>query len=285
MWRPTLRPEAPRRPVWAALAVGLLVTASVVLGPASAPAAGQATSDLGSEEVVDWKWTSGASWGREVMDGDRPGWPDWSAARVFASRRFERGTLGAELSRVQRFGLTDVEVGVDGYHELWSGAYGHVRLRVASDAMVLPDLDARVEVFQALAGVWELSANARTMDFPSEDVDVFGAGAARYVGPWYLRQVVSVARLAGASAVSGAFLARRFIAPPQEYVEVSGGVGSEVVLVGEGPTLDTRDTRFIQVRIQRFLLARWGVVAGLGYTTFEGAPSRIPISVGVIARH
>lgn len=229
-------------------------------------------------------WIAGVSWGREVMRGSRPGWPDWSEARLFATRRFERGSLGAEVARVERFGSADVAVAVDGYRELWAGSYGHVRVRATPDAAVLPGLDTRLEVFQALPGGWELAAHARAMDFETEDVASFGVGVARYVGAWYLRQITSLSRLAGASAVSGAAVARRFLAPPHEYVEFAGGVGSEVVLVGAGPTLDTRETRFVQVRAQRFVAVRWGLTVGLGYTTFEGAPSRVGASAGVLVR-
>ena len=261
----------------------LVVAIGVLMGPWAGPATGQPSST--PTDAVDMEWTSGVVWGREIMASDRPGWPDWSDGRLFTTRRFDGGSLGVELARVKRFGSVDVGVAVDGYRELWSRAYGHLRIRATPDAGVLPGLDVRAEVFHALAGGWEVSANVRTMDFETRDVAVFGGGVARYVGAWYVRQVASVGRLAGASALSGALNVRRFIAAPVEYVELAGGVGSEVVLVGPGPDLDTRDTRFVQARLQRFLAGRWGVMGSLGYTTFEGAPSRIGISVGVMTRH
>jgi YaiO family outer membrane protein len=115
-------------------------------------------------------------------------------------------------------------------------------------------------------------------------VDIVGAGVAKYVGAWYLREVTTMSTLAGRSAFSFSAMARRFFSPPREYVEFSGGIGREVVVLGPGPSVDVRETRFLQGRIQKFLSRRWGLSAAVMYNRFEGAPERKGLSLGLITR-
>jgi YaiO family outer membrane protein len=122
------------------------------------------------------------------------------------------------------------------------------------------------------------------MDFEENDVDILSAGGAHYLGNWYLRAVTFLSTLAGNSALSFSGTARRYIDPPREYVEIGAGTGREVVVLGPGPTVDTRDTRFFQIRVQRFLAYRWGFSAAAMVNRFEGAPERRGFSLGLMAR-
>jgi len=194
------------------------------------------------------------------------------------------GALGLELFRAERFGLRDLGGSLDGYLELWERAYANVRVRVTPGADVLPGIDLRGELFQAWPGGWEVSGSGWWMDFPEHDAGVVGVGIARYLGSWYFRETVTLGTLAGESALSTSFLARRYLDPPREYLEVSGGVGREVVVLGAGPTVDVRDTRFLRGGLQKFLTRSWGLSAALQYHRFQGTPSRRGGSLGVLAR-
>jgi YaiO family outer membrane protein len=253
--------------------------AATVPALAEAVAPGAVTPD-----TVPPAWLAGLWYEREVIRSDLPGWSDWTGLRVSAMRDLRRGALGLELFRAERFGLRDLGGSLDWYVELWERAYANVRLRVTPGADVLPGMDLRGELFQAWPGGWEVSGSGWWMDFPEHDAVVAGVGIARYLGSWYLRETVTLGTLAGESALSTSFLARRYLDPPREYLELSGGVGKEVVVLGAGPTVDVRDTRFLRWGLQKFLTRSWGVSAALQYHRFQGTPSRRGGSLGVLAR-
>lgn len=229
-------------------------------------------------------WFAGLRHDREFIGSDLPQWTDWIQNQAVIVRDFTGGAIGGELFQVERFGLKDHGIALDMYKDLWRGSYGNLRLRATSDADVLPKLDVRLEVFQAAASGWEVSGSYWRMDFVENDVDIFGAGLAKYYRNWYFRGVTTMSTLAGGSAFSFSGMARRFLDPPREYLEISTGVGREVVVLGPGPTVDVRNTRFLQGRIQRFFNSWWGLSAGLTYNRFEGAPERIGLSFGLITR-
>lgn len=230
------------------------------------------------------RWFSSVRYDRELISSDLPQWVDWSSVYALLIRDFQAGALGVELAQVERFGYRDRGVTVDGYRTLWNRSYGNLRLRVNPGSDVLPKADLRLEWFQGLPGGWEPSVSYWRMDFDKDDVDLFGLGLARYVGNWYLREVTSVSRLSGHSALSFSVSARRFLNPPREYWEVSGGIGQEAVVLGPGPEVEVRKTRFLRASLQKFLSARWGYSAATAYNRFEGAPERWGVSLGIISR-
>lgn len=235
-------------------------------------------------DTVPPAWFAGLWYQRELIPTDLPGWSDWSKIRGVVVRDLPRGALGLEFFQAERFGLRDRGALLDGYLELWERAYANVRLRVTPGADVLPGMDLKGELFQAWPNGWEVSGSGWWMNFPEHDAGVVGAGVARYVGNWYLREVVTLGTLAGESALSTGVLVRRYLDPPREYVEVSGGLGKEVVVLGAGPVVDVRETRFVQAGLQKFVTRSWGVAATLMYNRFQGAPSRRGGSLGVLAR-
>lgn len=229
-------------------------------------------------------WFAGLRHEREFIGSDLPHWTDWIRNQGVIVRDLDGGAIGGEFFQVERFGLKDRGVALDIYRDLWRRSYGNLRLRTTPDADVLPRVDVRLEIFQALASGWETSGSYWRMDFTENDVDIFGVGLAEYYGNWYFRGVASMSTLAGSSAFSFSSMARRFLDPPREYVEVSTGIGREVVVLGPGPTVEVRDTRFLQGRLQKFFNSRWGLSAGLMYNRFSGAPERVGFSLGLITR-
>jgi YaiO family outer membrane protein len=189
-----------------------------------------------------------------------------------------------EIALVERFDLTDEVVALDAYHNLWTRAYGNLRIRLNPEADVLPNADVRAELFQAFENGWEVSGSFWRLALDSDDVTVLGAGLAKYHGHWYLRQVSNVSWLSGEAAFSLSFAARRLLNPPREFVELSGGIGEEAVVLGPGPTLDVRETRFVRASIQRFFSTRWGYSAAAMYNLFEGTPERWGLMLGLLTR-
>jgi YaiO family outer membrane protein len=229
-------------------------------------------------------WFAVARQDLDVFESDRPEWSDWTQSSVVLLRAHPGGSLGGEVFRVRRFGQKDWGFVLDGYQQLWSRAYGNLRMRVTPGADLLPNFDLRLEVFQASEGGWEVSGSCWWMGFPEDDVHVAGVGLAKYSGAWYLREVTTVTTMGGTSSFSTSAFARRFFDPPWEYLEVAGGVGQGLVVVSPGPVVDLRSTRFLQGRFQRFLYPHWGISAGVSYHRFEGSPARRGLSLGMITR-
>ena len=226
-------------------------------------------------------FTFGTAFEHQRIDSNLPQWEDWQTVSGFAQFRGDDATVRAEIATQRRFGLRDQSATFDLYQTLGAGRYGHLRFRTTPDADVLPNWDVRGEIFQGF-GAWEGSASYWHMDF-QDVVRVVGLGLARYAGDWYLRASGTRSTNAGESAFSGAFLARRATADGGNLTLVVGR-GEEVVVLGAGPTIDLRTTSVARVEVERWVTDTFGLTAALGRHTFEGAPSRIPISVGVQLR-
>jgi YaiO family outer membrane protein len=271
--------------------MGLFDAAPILSTPESAAASPVAqnqsrTSGSGTGAAADTitPWFGGVRLEREFISSSNPQWTDWIQYRGFLIRDFSRGAVGVEVAQIERFGQSDEVLILDNYLELWRRSYANLRVRWNPKPDVVANADVRAEVFQAFENGWEVSGSYWRMDFDEEDVDVLGAGLAKYLGNWYLRQVTLVSWLADQPALSASVAARRFLDPPREYVELSGGLGEEAVVFGPGPTVETRETRFVRASFQRFLSTHWGLAAAAMYNHFEGAPNRWGLSLGLITR-
>lgn len=268
-----------------ALSLGILAIlfpGQPLLGLSLDSAVGSGNVDAGVDTLP--RWFVGIHYERELISSDLPAWTDWTQSRASVTRELSSGAIGVEAAHFERFGRRDVGLTLDAYRNLWGKSYGNVWLRMAPGADVLPNVDARVEIFQGVAGAWEVSGSYRRMDFDATDVGVVGVGLARYVRDWYLRVVSGRSTVAGRSTWSFAGTARRLLNPPREYIDLSGGLGREATIVGPGPTVELRRSHFLQVRIQSFLSAHWGVVAAASHNRFEGTPVRRAFSIGLITR-
>jgi YaiO family outer membrane protein len=230
------------------------------------------------------RWRAGLTYGFEAFTRDRT---TWHAASAQVSRRFSKGTLIGELLAARRFDLTDRGVAVDAYRTLRPRAYGNLRVQVVPGANVLPRLDvAAGHRLKRLGGV-EFSAGYRRMQYPHDHADLFSAGVAKYAGNWYLRARTTIVPKAGSTGISGALAARRYLATPDEYLDVQGGLGEELLTVGTGPNgpdVQVRKNRFAAVRIQKRLTSWLGASLGATYNSTDGFPDRRGLTVGVSHR-
>lgn len=247
----------------------------VVLGVLALPAA----------PVSAQTWFAGTYLDLDSFAGANPAWDDWQVLRAVAVRDFSWGAIGIEATRQERFGLQDETFAVDVFAQLWPGAYGNLRGRIGPDAQVVPLSDWRLEVFQSLAGGWEVFGNAWLMNVPGPNPLVLGGGVGRYMAAWYLRAVGNVAEISGTRSGGLAFFGRRFFEDDgRQFVEFGAGLAGETVAVAPGPILEVRDTRFVSVTGQRFLAGPLGASFGLGLYDFEGVPFRRRVTAGLIAR-
>ena len=225
-------------------------------------------------------WRAAASYGFEAFSDSRS---PWHAATLALSRHTPSLTAIAEADAYRRFDVTDIAAVADVYTVFRRGTYAEWRVQWAPDAEVVAQTEAGLELFHAPARGWEVSAGYRHSDYAASAVDVAMAGAAHYVGAWYLRLRGTAAFQGGSEGLSFSFLARRIGANPDDLAEVQSGLGEEIVTLGPG-LVDLAPTAFVAARWQRRLTSRFGCSATASWNRQEGIPNRAGLTVGVFTR-
>lgn len=226
-------------------------------------------------------WEASVQYGYQSFSSERSDWHTYTAS---IRRTFSRGSVCLQSIRTRRFSSWDEATALDGYLDLWPRAYGNVRLQVTADADVLPRSGYAVEVFQGFGEGWELSGSYRHMDYPSANVDMYGASLGKYVGNWYLRWRTTFLPEAGSILSSHAGFIRRYLGTVDDFLEIGGGRGKEVVTTGAGPRIETLRTHFFTFRVQKFLHPRLGVTLTATYNDQQDLPVGRGLSFGIITR-
>ncbi|MBB4090914.1 YaiO family outer membrane beta-barrel protein [Salinibacter ruber] len=226
-------------------------------------------------------WEAAARYDYDRVSGGRAGWQRWTAV---LQRAIPGGTVAATLARQRRFDIADEGITVDLWQDLWGRAYGHLQVGFGPDAQIRPQRSLKAEIYQPV-GPWELLGLYEGRRYTGSDVHRFGAGLARYVGPWYLRARTTAAPRQSTWAVSQRVGVRRFYywTPSASYIDLEGGVGRSVELVGPNASLLIARTAFASLRVQHFLTDRFALTAALRYSD-DGPFSRTGGTVGLFAR-
>jgi YaiO family outer membrane protein len=261
------------------------VLAAVVLGATVGASSGQSTgADVAPAEAPP----PGRGWeGRLLYDLQTfdDGRSDWHAYGVALYRRFPLGSVGVEVLRTHRFSETDEAVAIDATVKLWRMAYGNVRFQGVIDADVLPRTDGTVELFQGLGAGWEASAGYRNLDVPASMVHVATAGIAKYIGDdWYLRQRTTFSVTEGDLDVFFGGAVRRYLAVPDDWIQLDAGIGREVIDVAPGPAVQSRRVQTIGLRFQKFFIPRLGIAIAGNYRDEHGGPSSLGTSIQLMTR-
>ncbi len=246
-----------------------------------APVMGAAAASAAAQEPV---WSATAEVAVETFDSQLPAWSDWVRWGAGLERRFDGGALLVEGFRSRRFGEWDAGAVGEAYVELGSRTYLHARGQVVPDALALPTSDVRLELFQGVGDGWEVSASGRRMAVRSEDIWVYGASTAKYLGSWYLRGRADVSSSTGGEALYVTGAARRYLTGVEGLVELSAGTGREVADVAAGPVVDLRDGSSVALRLEAFPRHALGLGAGVSWATLDGVPDRIGGRLGLIYR-
>lgn len=208
----------------------------------------------------------------------------WQAASARLERHTRAGTFALEALTATRYGLKDGGAAADVYWNAWRRAYVNARLQILPGAAVLPRVDALVEAYQGLPRGWEVSAGYRRMAFLGTGVSLWSASAAKYAGYWYVRSRLTVVPQAGRVGASAGLLARRYLRSDLSLVELQGGVGREVVVLGAGPVVDVRPTQFVAGRAQVEVARGLALAVTATLDAQEGLPNRRGITVSVLHR-
>lgn len=207
----------------------------------------------------------------------------WRHHTLSLQRRAAWGALGAEAFVARRFERTERGVGADGAAVVWHGAYVDAHVATSRNALVIPRLDAAVELFQSVGHGWEVAPGARLMRFSNADVGVYSFAVGRSVGDWYLRARGSAAPQDGQVGASGALVVRRYFGNATDLVEAAASDGREVVTLAPG-VAELRVARGASVRAQRMLTATVGASAALSVTDEAGLPVRRGGELGLFVR-
>lgn len=188
----------------------------------------------------------------------------WNVSEALVQRRHAQGTVILKASHVRRFGIGDEAVAVDVWQDLWSQAYLHASLDYAPTPALLPGQAVSGELYQSIAGGWELAGSYEQRRYPAQAVHLVGAGVAKYAGSWYLRAKTTVTRLYGRFGVVQSLRARRYLDPPHGYVGARVGGGRVAEVVDEGPVIQTVRTYFVTIQLQKYLTPHLGLrIAGI----------------------
>lgn len=264
---------------------------SMVVGgvfPADAPARDRLPDDTltaGQQEVTDPRlrtpWEVNVYYDYEVVSGGRQ---PWESVQGLVQRRFRQGAVIFRAERTRRFRSWDEAVTGEVYWNLWRQAYGHVQAQYAPEPQTLPETAFLVELFQGLPGGFELSAGYGHRNYPTEPVNLYRGGLAKYLGYWYLRTQTLVVPFLGEMGIAQTFAARRYLGDsPADYAEVRGGFGREVTIVDVGPLIDVARTYFVSARLQKYVSENAGFSVSLSYSD-DDFYTRTGVSVGLLTR-
>jgi YaiO family outer membrane protein len=210
---------------------------------------------------------------------------DWHTYGIAIYRRLPRASIGLEVLRAHRFDEQDEAIALDATVRLWRMAYGNVRFQGVIDADVLPRTDAMVELYQGVGAGWEASVGYRNLDVPESMVHVATAGIAKYIGDdWYLRQRTTFSVTEGDLDVFFSGAVRRYLAVPDDWIQLDAGIGREVIDVAAGPTVESRTVQTIGVRFQKFFIPRLGIAIAGSYRDERGGPSSLGTSIQLMTR-
>lgn len=209
---------------------------------------------------------------------------EWLTHHTVLRREFPHGSIAIESLETKRFSEWDDAIAVDGYFDLWSGAYANLRLQGTPNADVLASWDGYAELFQGFGDGWETSGSYRHLDFSDNNVDLYGIGLGKYIGDWYLREKTTMTTESGSLDVSQSFTIRKFFVSEDHFLQFMTGFGDEVVTIGANQWVETRSTHFFSVGGQTYLTSHLGTFLNLNYQDIEKAPVRRGFELGFMIR-
>ncbi len=225
------------------------------------------------------RWGLAAFYTYEALNEQRPA---WHVGYLGLQRRFAHQTIIADVTTHRRFNQSDVALGFESWSDLWTGAYGNLRLQYTPEARFLPNIEAYLEIYQSVEA-WELALSVRPRFFPDDTVPTFGLALARYEGNWYLRTRTLLTVLVGHVNWMQTFRVRRYQQPPLDFLDLQAGFGRGVEIIDVGPVLQAVRTYFVAAHMQRFITRMLGLSISLSYSN-DNLFTRQGLSLGLLYR-
>ncbi|GAB2857041.1 hypothetical protein GCM10027277_26810 [Pseudoduganella ginsengisoli] len=233
----------------------------------------------GAVAPAGFDWQASLSGSITKVDPRSQRWADQTLA---VRRYWERGSLAFETLRAHRFDDHDMAWALDGYVNLWNGAYANVRYQQAPQQRLFPHRSWRAEVWQSVGNGWEVSASNDTMLFASH-VDIYGLGIAKYVGNYYLL-LRHTAVLTDTSHGTGDRLLGRYYyrGDGDSYVELARSRGRSddtLSLVGGRTHSGAASVNWVH-----YVTPRWGFKLGASYSKESGGGKEQGVSAALYRR-
>jgi YaiO family outer membrane protein len=226
-----------------------------------------------------YRWAAGlsASW---TDHGDLSRWSDQTASvRHYGAI----GSIGFEALRAHRFDQSDYAWALDGYTDLWTGAYANLRYQHSASARLFPPNSGRVEVWQSLGGGWEGSLSDDVLGFEGSRVNIYGISLGKYTGNFYLLLRHQSITSPGSHSNGDRFLGRYYYrGDADSYVEMTlnrGRSDDAQSLVG-GQTRSGGGS----LGWSHYLSEDWGLKASISASRAGVGENERSISVGVSHR-
>ncbi|MDE3167655.1 MAG: YaiO family outer membrane beta-barrel protein [Acidobacteriota bacterium] len=172
------------------------------------------------ESLQQWK----ASFTR-TFDWFNHGAGSWNESDFDITRGTALGTVGAEFSRADRYGLHSNITELTFYPHLRHGTYAYLGFGYSADGVLFPNYRLGAEIFQSLPAGMEMSAGWRKYGF-AQNTNLYTGSLGKYLGNWLLTtRVYLTPDLLGVSH-SVSVSARRFLRHPGDYVDFRFGTGA-----------------------------------------------------------
>jgi len=228
--------------------------------------------------AAGYTWAASLSSGWTDV-GDAPRWNDQTAS----VRHYTKGgSLAFETLRAHRFGEHDYAWALDGYANLWPGAYANLRYQRGAAARLFPANAGRAELYQSLGNGWEASVSDDVLGFAARG-NIYGVSIAKYTGDWYvqLRHQNSVS--AGSHGTGDRLLARWYYAGDADtYAEVSVNSGRSddpLSLVGGQSRSGGGSVTWV-----RYWTPAWGTRVGATFSRASDADNQRGVTVALYRR-
>ncbi|WP_371766327.1 YaiO family outer membrane beta-barrel protein [Massilia sp.] len=223
-----------------------------------------------------WAASLSSSW---TDVGTGPRWND----QVASIRHYTKaGSLGVETLRAHRFGLHDYAWALDGYANLWSGAYANLRYQRGAAARLFPANSGRAELYQSLGHGWEASVSDDVLGFAAR-VNIYGVSIAKYTGDWYVQLRHQNIVSAGSHGTGERLLARWYYAGDADtYAEAtvnSGRSDDPLSLVGGQSRSGGGSATWV-----RYWTPQWGTRVGASFSRARGADNQRGVTFSLYRR-
>lgn len=158
-------------------------------------------------DAADRPWTASVSASIDTFSDGRDAWHEQA---LTASRQTPRGPVIARAGFANRFGLSDEQIEIEFYPTLRPGTYAFIGAGVSPDHALYPQSRLAVDLYQALAGGFEISGGYRRLGFDNT-VHMYVGALSKYAGPWLLTGRLTTVDAGGPEReLSGQLQARRY---------------------------------------------------------------------------
>jgi len=176
----------------------------------------------------------------------------WHIGSVQVSRRTGIGTVVGRYNYTNRFGRSAQQFEIDAYPRIVNGLYAFINYGYSDDSL-FPQNRYAAELYANLPGGIELSGGFRYLDFRSSKVTIYTGTLAKYLGNWWLSFRPYITPKAIGTSRSYQFTARHYFGDADNYLGVTGGVGSSPGELLDVTDLVRTDSWKVGLRLQKSL--------------------------------